>query len=77
MYFTPVFYQIEFVPEEYRKFFLLNPMVPIIAAYRDILYNGKIPEMLTLVHAFAASAVCLFIGLLVFEKLKKHFAEEF
>jgi ABC-2 type transport system permease protein len=76
MYFTPLFYSLERVPEQYRKWFILNPMVPIIGAYRDILYSGKIPDMMTLVHASAAGILFLIIGITVFGKLKKHFAEE-
>jgi ABC-2 type transport system permease protein len=76
MFLTPLFYRIESVPEQYRTLFMLNPMAPVITAYRDILYNGKIPEMTTLIHSFAAGAVCLVIGIAVFEKLKWHFAEE-
>ena len=54
----------------------MNPMTPIIVAYRDILYYGKIPRLTTLLHAVLMGVVLLVIGFLVFGKLKRRFAEE-
>lgn len=54
----------------------VNPMTPIIQAYRDILCDAKVPHMTTLVSATLISLVFLFIGLILFGRLKKHFAEE-
>jgi ABC-2 type transport system permease protein len=76
-WFTPVIYPLERVPEEYQKWFMLNPMTPIITVYRDILYYSRIPKLQTLIHATIAGVVILLIGMLIFRKLKKHFAEEF
>jgi ABC-2 type transport system permease protein len=76
MYLTPIMYPVEIVPEKYRLIFYLNPMTPIIVAYRDILYAGQIPKMTTLIHAFAMGLVLLCAGMFIFGKLKNHFAEE-
>ena len=76
MYLTPVIYPITMVPERYMAIFRLNPMTPITIAYRDILYFGKLPEMSTLVQAFELGIVFLVLGVAVFSKLKRHFAEE-
>lgn len=42
---TPVMYSIDMVPEELRSIFNINPMTPIIVAYRDILYYKRLPEI--------------------------------
>lgn len=76
MYLTPVLYPIEWIPSEYRFLFSLNPMTPIITAYRDILYYKQLPEFSTLSQAFMLSFLILLIGLISFGKLQKHFAEE-
>lgn len=76
MYLTPVMYSIDLVPNNYLVLFNLNPMTPIIIAYRDILYYAKTPKLETLFHAFALGIVILIIGLVVFQKLQRHFAEE-
>ncbi|MCI6913979.1 MAG: ABC transporter permease [Lachnospiraceae bacterium] len=73
---TPVMYSVDMVPEELRGIFYLNPMTPIIIAYRDILYFGQVPELRNLLHGFFLSLALIVIGWFTFGKLKKHFAEE-
>lgn len=72
---TPVMYSIEMVPDSLMPLFMINPMTPVIIAYRDILYYQRFPEVGTLLHAFVLGIVLLFIGFLIFEKLQKRFAE--
>lgn len=76
MYMTPIIYPISVVPEEYMPIFTFNPMTPIIEAYRDILYYGRVPQINDLLHAFVAGIIILIIAFFVFAKLKRHFAEE-
>ena len=73
---TPVMYSIDMVPEELRSIFNINPMTPIIVAYRDILYYKRLPEIGNLLYGFVLSTILLVIGWLVFGRLKNHFAEE-
>ncbi len=76
MYVTPVLYDESMVPEKFRTLLYLNPMTPIILAYRDILYYKQVPEMSTLLQALVVGVVFLVIGYIVFRKLQKGFAEE-
>ncbi len=76
MYLTPVMYSIEIVPKNYLALFNLNPMTPIIIAYRDILYYAQVPKLGTLAHAFILGVMILCIGFVVFNKLQRGFAEE-
>jgi len=73
---TPVMYSIDQVPEPLRPIFNLNPMTPIIIAYRDILYYKKAPELTTLLQAIVLGGILLVVGGLTFSRLKRHFAEE-
>ena len=73
---SPVMYSVDRIPEETRTIFYANPMTPIIVAYRDILYYGKVPEMNTLIHAALVGVVLMIIGTVIFGRLKRHFAEE-
>ncbi len=75
-YLTPVLYDYEMVPEQFRIIFSLNPMTPVISAYRDILYYSKVPNLLTLISALVMGIVVLIIGWFTFTKLKRRFAEE-
>ena len=72
---TPVMYSVEMVPERIRPIFNLNPMAPIINAYRDVLYYQKNPEMQTMFQGAVLSVILLMVGFLVFGRLKRRFAE--
>jgi ABC-type polysaccharide/polyol phosphate export systems, permease component len=76
MYLTPIIYSQESVPDEIMPIFNLNPITPVIIAFRDILYYKRVPEMNTLYQAILMGIVVLVIGCYSFSKLKRHFAEE-
>ena len=76
MYMTPVLYPFEQVPEKLRPLLNLNPMTPVIIAYRDILYYKQAPHLSTLGQAFALGLILVVGGYIVFRKLQKGFAEE-
>ena len=76
MYLTPVVYPSSMVPEKYLTLFNLNPMTPIIMAYRDILYYKKIPQMNTLIQAATMGVVLIIVGVAVFSRLQRNFVEE-
>ena len=77
---TPVMYPQEMVedalPDYMLKIWNLNPMTPIINAYRDILYYKTIPQLSTLITAVILGIIVLIIGEIVFVKLQRGFAEE-
>lgn len=72
---TPVMYPIEQVPDNLRWIFNINPMSPIIIAYRNILYDGKVPKVETLLQASIMGIVILVVGTFIFSRLKRRFAE--
>lgn len=76
MYFTPVVYSIDMVPENLRPFMNLNPMTPVIVAYRDVLYSKQVPHIGTLASGFVLGCIVLIVGSIVFQKLQRGFAEE-
>lgn len=80
MYLTPVVYSqdlIENINPTLKFIFLhVNPMTSVINAYRSILYYGSRPDLSTLGEAIILGVLFLVVGLLIFNKLKKHFAEE-
>ena len=75
MFMTPIMYDISIVPERLMPIFMLNPMTPIVTAYRDILYAGSVPKLETLGLALGTGLLFLIIGFLVFGKLKRRFSE--
>lgn len=76
MYVTPIFYSLENVPDSYRPYYLINPMVYLIEGYRDILIRGMAPDWRHLGGLTALAALLLPAGLWMFRRQKERFAEE-
>lgn len=76
MYVTPIMYDKSIVPENLMPIFNLNPMTHVIECYRAVLYEKKIPDLTTLLSAAGLGILILIVGILVFNKLQKRFAEE-
>lgn len=72
---SPVMYSVYMVPDNFRGIFNLNPMTPIIVAYRDVLYYKQAPHLHTFILGTVMGVAMLMIGCFSFGKLKKHFAE--
>ncbi len=76
MYLSPIFYQADMVPELFQPLYSLNPMVPLIAAYRAILLEGKSPSWISLGVLSLVTAVVLPIGHAIFRHQGRRFVEE-
>ena len=72
---TPVMYSVDMVPERLRALYSINPMTPVIIAYRTILYYKAPPDLSTMLSSLIMGLVFLFVGWFVFDKLEKRFAE--
>ena len=72
---TPVMYSIDMVPEQLLPLFNINPMTPIIIAYRDILYYKSAPQLGNLLHGSILGIILLVLGWELFDKLQRRFAE--
>lgn len=75
-YLTPVIYPSEYVPSSVFYLFKLNPMFPVIEAYRDIMMFNRQPEIYGLLYVLMLSVLLLVIGYYVFDRLQRRFAEE-
>lgn len=76
MYLTPILYEVETIPEEFRSLIYLNPMTGVILCYKEILYYKQLPEFETIGMATIVGIVFLLIGYICFNRLQKHFVEE-
>ena len=75
-YATPILYSASLFPAKFSWILNLNPMTVIINCYRDVLYYQSFPHLKSLLIVLGASIVLLLIGIKVFKKLEKGFAEE-
>lgn len=74
-YGTPILYSIEMFGK-FEWILKLNPLTTIIGSYRNIFYYKAAPNLEALGLVFLVSLAILSIGLLIFKKLEKGFAEE-
>lgn len=59
-YVTPIIYPLDRVPDGYRQVLMLNPLAPLIDAWRDLMMSGDLPGFdLWPTVLFAAAAVLL------------------
>jgi lipopolysaccharide transport system permease protein len=75
-YLTPIFYDLNSVPKEFQPFYQLNPMVPLIEAYRAILLKGTQPDWQALLMVSLVVTVILPLGLAIFRRQSNTFVEE-
>jgi ABC-type polysaccharide/polyol phosphate export permease len=74
-YATPILWSTDMFGK-YQWVLQLNPLTTIVNSYRDIFYYQQMPNFISLGLVFAFSLLLLLIGMLVFKKLEKGFAEE-
>ena len=75
-YATPILYPTTLFPESVRWILYLNPMTGIIEFYRDIFMYHTIPSLSIILYIVSVAIIFFIIGLAIFRKLEKGFAEE-
>lgn len=75
-YATPIVYTLDMLPAKFQTILYLNPMTSIIDAYRSVLFYQQAPNFLQLGVVALVSVAIFLIGLSIFRKLQKRFAEE-
>ncbi len=75
MFATSVVYPVDRVGGALAIALKLNPMTPIIDAYRSILLHGRIPDPVSFGAAAATSAVLLIVAWVLFHRAEFEFAE--
>lgn len=73
-YLTGIIFPLERVPERYQWVIDLNPLAPLIGAWRGLFVNGKMPDF-AIWPTLLLAVVALTAGLAIFHKLEKHFAD--
>lgn len=74
-YLTPVIYPTNVIPERFRAWMSLNPMLHAIDAYRMALLVKLVPNPRGLAYAFAVGAFTFILGGLLFRRLKPSFVD--
>ena len=75
-YLTPIFYELQSIPDHYWMAYGLNPMVHLVTCYRQILVWGVQPDWLALSIIWGITLVMLPIGYRTFKHQSLRFVEE-
>lgn len=75
MYLTPIIYPLSMVPEKFKPFYVLNPMVGIVEGFRNALLKGTMPDMYLLGISAVIAVVAFILGYSVFKAKEFDFAD--
>ena len=75
-WFTPVVYMAHIIPAEFRGWLALNPLVPIVTAYHDVLLYDRIPDAGALLPVTIVAFVLLGVSLLLFRKASAEMVDQ-
>ena len=75
MYATPVVYTSGIIPSKYLKYYMMNPMTPIIECWRNVITGTGTFYSLYWGFSWITTFVILFIGVLLFSRVEKTFMD--
>jgi lipopolysaccharide transport system permease protein len=75
MYITPVIYPSSAVPEKYRLFVFINPVAPLVEAFKYGLIGAGEFNPGRLLYSVIVTIVLLFIGVVLFNRTEQNFMD--
>jgi lipopolysaccharide transport system permease protein len=75
MYITPVIYPSSSVPEKYRIFVYINPVAPLVEAFKYGLIGAGEFDSVRLLYSFIFTVILLFIGVILFNRTEQNFMD--
>lgn len=74
-YGSPVAYGLELVPLRYRGLYLLNPVTPILTAFRYALFGAGFFSLRYYVISLIVTLAVVLIGLILFSRIERTFMD--
>ncbi len=75
MFLSPIFYQLEAMPSEFRPVLYLSPLTIAIELVRDVMFWGRLPSALAYLGATALFLLLAWLGFAFFQRTRKGFAD--
>jgi lipopolysaccharide transport system permease protein len=72
---TPIIYPLNLIPQWLQKFYYANPLTPLISAYRSALLGDEVPNLYSFAYLGVFSFVIFLLGLGLFRRLSRDFAD--
>lgn len=73
MYLTPLFYTVDIIPENLMTYYNINPMYQYVRFFRTLVLDASMPTGEQFAWCTGYAVVFMFLGLVVFKKLKRNF----
>ncbi len=73
---TPIVYTTEILPDSFRAWLVVNPMVPLISAYQTLFLQKSVPDLSTLLAPFLVSVVLLWLAARLFQQTANDLVDE-
>ena len=77
LYASAIFYPVDIIPETYKQYIMLNPLLWIISQFRDYVAFGRLHDPLNIINSFLVSFILLTIGIIIFKKYEKRVTIKF
>lgn len=75
LFLTPIFYSIEAAPPLLQNLLLLNPLTFVVEQFRLVLFYGQMPALRGLAMYFVLASLFAWLSLILFRRLRPHFAD--
>ncbi len=75
IFFTPVFYEADFMGKTWKPILLLNPVAPILEGFNACILLKQMPEMVWIGYSTVITIALFFVSYTFFKKMEPAFAE--
>jgi len=75
MYATPVVYPLSLIPENYKPFLLINPIVPVMEIFRKAYLGAGTIDMNSILISIGITFFILLSGIVVFNRIERTFMD--
>lgn len=73
---TPIVYVADIIPQQFKGFLQINPLVAIIRIYQDALLYNRWPEFSTLVPSMGAATLLFVVAFFLFRRASAELVDE-
>jgi lipopolysaccharide transport system permease protein len=75
-WFTPIVYMVNIIPEQYRPWLGLNPLIALVTAYQDVMLYNRTPEWSGLGMTFLVGVLLSAFSLVLFRKASPEMVDQ-
>jgi lipopolysaccharide transport system permease protein len=75
IFFTPVFYEADFMGKTWKPIILLNPVAPILEGFNACIVLKQMPEMVWIAYSAIITVILFVVSFRFFKKMEPAFAE--